>query len=266
MSLRNVNVYLQVHTALQPSRPTPTSPPPREPAIPAQEKAGNYQSCPETRFETVNPMYRCMGLCDVLSYCTLFRSERNFSVLHLKYKVISLSHCTHTLYRGRLHWRFESDPCTYVSWGKIERHATLRSTWASYLITWAHLANPKIFGRQRKLFKLNDTWREWSSCLRTLKQLSTLTDWCKRVPWQFIYSHFTCMTFHLHLIAYWGFIYVRFSLFSYLRQFKHVLVCTGRIENTGNCMVSYDYQTQCGKLCCDMLKPRLNNDRNTIKN
>jgi hypothetical protein len=52
-----------------------TSPPPREPAIPAQEKAGNYQSCPETRFETVNPMYRCMGLCDVLSHCTLFRSE-----------------------------------------------------------------------------------------------------------------------------------------------------------------------------------------------
>jgi len=57
--------------------------------------------------------------------------------------------------------------------GQTRRHTILRSTWSSYLITCAHLPNSGIFGRQRKLLKRNDTWRECSPCLWTLQHSGT---------------------------------------------------------------------------------------------
>ena len=57
--------------------------------------------------------------------------------------------------------------------GQTRRHTILRSTWASYLITCAHLPNPGIFGLQRKLLKLNDTWRECSPWLWRLQHSGT---------------------------------------------------------------------------------------------
>jgi len=51
-----------------------------------------------------------------------------------------------------------------VRMGQTRRHTILRSTWSPYLITCAHLPNSGIFGRQRKLLKRNDMWRERSPC------------------------------------------------------------------------------------------------------
>lgn len=88
-------------------------------------------------------------------------------------ETISLPH--YTLYCGPFHWKFGSDLCTYERRGQTRRHTILRSTWAPYLITRAHLAIPGILGRQRKLFKLNGTWRQLSACLWTLQQSSIIT-------------------------------------------------------------------------------------------